>query len=84
MFSLKPEVPEFYLWRFLIDARHQGKGYGAEALRQIVEHVRGLGATELLTSAVPGEGSPEPFYRRYGFAPTGQIDDGEVVLRLGL
>jgi len=42
------------------------------------------GATELYTSAVPGEGSALPFYERYGFVRTGEIDEGEVVLRLGL
>ena len=27
-------------------------------------------------------GSPRPMYERYGFVPTGEIDDGEVVARL--
>jgi diamine N-acetyltransferase len=38
----------------------------------------------LLTSYQPGNGEPWPFYRRFGFRPTGEIDDGEVVLRLVL
>jgi diamine N-acetyltransferase len=42
------------------------------------------GARELLTSYHPGEGEPWPFYRRFGFEPTGEIDDGEIVLRLDL
>jgi hypothetical protein len=25
-----------------------------------------------------------PFYRRYGFAETGEVEDGEVVIRLEL
>ena len=37
------------------------------------------------TSAVPGDGSPLPFYERYGFVPTGElVFDGEVLLRLEL
>jgi len=73
------------LWRLLIDARHQGRGYGRAALDLLVDYVAGRpGATELYTSAVPGEGSALPFYERYGFVPTGEIDEGEVVLRLTL
>ena len=91
MLSLDPTgadnggVPEFYLWRLMIGEGHQGHGYGREAIRLIVDHVRALpGATGLLVSWVPGEGSPEPFYLGLGFVPTGEVDDGEVVARLAL
>ncbi len=54
-----PEKEEYFLWRFMIDAAHQGKGYGAEAIRLLVEHVRTRpGARVLYVSYVPGEGSP--------------------------
>jgi len=84
MLSLKPEVPDYFLWRLLIDTRHQGRGYGRATLDLIAEHVRSLGASELQTTAVPGEHSPQPFYERYGFVPTGVIEEGEVQLRLAL
>ena len=80
-----PEEPVYFLWRFMIDGRFQGKGYGARAMTLLIEDVRTRpGATELKTSWVPGEGSPEGFYRRLGFEPTGEIDEGEVVARLVL
>jgi len=84
MLSLKPEAHEFYLWRFMIADGFQRRGYGGAALRQVIEHVRALGAREFLTSTVPGEGTPRPFYESLGFAFTGQVDDGEEVLRLDL
>ncbi|MET9231215.1 GNAT family N-acetyltransferase [Lentzea sp. NPDC003310] len=75
----------YFLWRLLVGADHQGRGYGAAVLDEVVALLRAEGATELLTSCVPGEGSPEPFYRRYGFVPTGETDeDGEIILRLDL
>jgi diamine N-acetyltransferase len=44
--------------------------------------VRDQGATELLTSCVPGDGGPTGFYARLGFVPTGELDPaGEVILR---
>src|SRR5664279_6148228 len=30
----------YYLWRLLIDRRHQGRGYGSAALRLVVEYLR--------------------------------------------
>jgi diamine N-acetyltransferase len=74
----------YFLWRLLIDKRHQRRGIGREVLRQIVDLVRADGGTELLTSYEPGKGEPAPFYKKFGFQPTGEIDDGEIVLRLTL
>ena len=73
-----------FLWRLLIDKRHQRRGIGRAVLTQIVDLVRADGGTELLTSYEPGKGEPWPFYQRFGFQPTGEIDDGEIVLRLSL
>jgi diamine N-acetyltransferase len=77
-------IGPYFLWRLLIDERHQGRGFGRAALTRIVDLVRADGATELLTSYEPGDGEPWPFYRGFGFVPTGEIDDGEIVLRLDL
>jgi diamine N-acetyltransferase len=69
----------------MIGRDHQRKGFGAAAMRLIADHVRALpGGTALITSWVPVEGGPEPFYRGLGFVPTGEVDDGEHVGRLEL
>ncbi|MGW0083551.1 GNAT family N-acetyltransferase [Streptomyces sp. NPDC003393] len=77
-----PYTGRHFIWRLLVDERYQGRGIGREALRQVAALVRADGATELLTSYEPGDGEPWPFYRKFGFEPTGEIDDGEIVLRL--
>ncbi|WP_372672906.1 GNAT family N-acetyltransferase [Amycolatopsis kentuckyensis] len=74
----------YFLWRLLVDGRHQGCGIGRAVLDEVVALVRAAGATELLTSHQPGDDGPGAFYRKYGFAPTGEIDHGEIVLRLVL
>lgn len=80
-----PEKKEYFLWRFMIDAGHQGRGLGRRALDLVVEHVRGRpGATELRSSYVRGDHGPGEFYRRYGFVETGVVEEGEVVIRLEL
>ncbi|MGK5113580.1 GNAT family N-acetyltransferase [Geodermatophilus sp. CPCC 205506] len=88
MLSWKPRKGPYrgrhFLWRLLVDKRHQGRGIGRVVLTQLVDLVRADGGTELLTSYEPGKGEPWPFYQRFGFRPTGEIDDGEIVLRLPL
>jgi diamine N-acetyltransferase len=75
----------YFLWRLLIDAGHQRRGYGQAAMALVIDHVRrGPGATELFTSVHPGTGSPRPFYRALGFESTGEWFDDEEVYRLRL
>ena len=79
------ENPEYFLWRLMIAGPYQGKGYGRKAIELLVEYVKTRpGARELSTSYVPIEGGPEGFYRKMGFEPTGEVDDGEIVVRLTL
>lgn len=82
-----PDYIAHYLWKLLIDQRHQRQGLGTATLDLIVvEYFRGRpGVVEIWTSAGPGDGSPIPFYERYGFERTGRIVfDDEVLLRLPL
>lgn len=80
-----PEQPEVGVWRFMLDARYQGRGIGRAALLQVIEHVRRKGTFKSLElSYVPGPGCPEPFYRGLGFCHTGREDEGEIVLQLAL
>jgi diamine N-acetyltransferase len=75
----------YFLWRLMIDASHQRRGLGAAAMKELIAYVRARpGATRLVTSAVPGDGSPHDFYVRCGFRPTGEVDHGEDVLELSL
>ena len=87
--NCEPQPPEiigpWFLWKLLIDERHHGRGYGSEVVRQVAEIVRAEGATELLTSIVPGDGGPAGFYERLGFVPTGVLDvNDEVIVSLAL
>jgi diamine N-acetyltransferase len=74
----------YFLWRLLIDERHQRLGYGGSAVAAVAELIRHEGGTALLTSCVPGDGGPFPFYQALGFAPTGEMDEHEAVLRWDL
>ncbi len=82
--EVTPAHPEPYLWRLLVDRRHQRRGVGRRALDLLCDELRAEGCTTLITSWVPGLGTPAPFYRTYGFLETGETVDGETVVRLQL
>jgi len=80
-----PEKPEYFLWRYMIAHEFQGRGFGAQAIRLVIEHVRTRpNAKRFLTSVVPGEGSPQGFYEGQGFKLTGDEEDGELVMAMEL
>jgi diamine N-acetyltransferase len=82
MLYLDKIKPEYYLWRLMV---HQGKGFGFEAMKMVVDYVRTLPkAKELFTSYVPKKGDPSPFYRKLGFVDTGEMMEGEKVMRMEL
>src|SRR5262245_48196932 len=87
--NVVPQPPRiigpWFLWTLLVDERQQGRGYGGEIVRLVAQIVRENGATELLTSCVPGAAGPEAFYRHLGFRATGDFDEsGEIILTLKL
>lgn len=83
--SASPEEPDFFLWRLMIDRRHQAKGYGRAAVRCLIEHVRTRpGAQRLMVSHVKSAEAVGRFYQSLGFRYTGAEVDGEQVMVLDL
>jgi len=82
----KPREPDYYfLWRLMVDSRHQGRGVGRRAIELLVAHLRSRPNARLLrTRCLPGPGSPEGFYQRLGFRPTGTVVEGLTELGLQL
>lgn len=85
MISDIPEKAEYYLWRFMIDARHQGKGYGRQAMELLIQYIKTRPNAEVFyTSHRKGEGSPEGFYQKMGFEHTGEEENGEFFMKMEL
>jgi diamine N-acetyltransferase len=90
LFPLAEEVPGYpvpadapirgyVLVRLMVDARFQGRGYGRDALAAIVELVRERAVDTIRLSVVSENEQALEFYRRNGFAETGEIQGGEIV-----
>jgi GNAT superfamily N-acetyltransferase len=87
--DVTPKPPDiigpWFLWKLIVDERHQRRGIGRAIVEEVVRIIRAQGAAELMTSHVIAEGGPDGFYERLGFVPTGAYDpNGERILRLDL
>ena len=79
------EKPEYYLWRFMVDARYQGRGFGQRGLSLAIEYIRTRpNAESVFTSYVPGEAGPHGFYLKFGFLDTGESEGVEKVMKMEL
>lgn len=76
--EMSGQNPNPYLWRFLIDRLHQGRGIGSAALDRFEQWCREQGATAIDVSWGEGPGSPAAMYRARGYEPSGDIEDGEI------
>lgn len=78
------DYPVYFLWRFMIGSKFQNKGYGKQALNQVIEKCRNENIKFLYVSCTKLDAMPYDFYIRYGFEDTQKVDDKEQVLKLKL
>lgn len=74
----------YYLWRYMIAAEYQNKGYGKAILDLIVDKCKTDQKGYLYTSCEMNGDMPYQFYLKYGFMDTGTIAYGEQVLKLDI
>jgi diamine N-acetyltransferase len=87
LWDIQPPGSRFPGWglgRLLIDHRYQGRGYGTAAIDLLCAEIRSSSQHPqcLWTSYEPRADGPREFYAKYGFEPTGDVDDGEEVALL--
>lgn len=85
-FDLDNEDPgdRYWLWRFMIHAPLQRKGYGRLALAAVLDYFRAQGADLVTLSTKPDNAGALALYHRAGFRENGQTNGAEVVLKLSL
>lgn len=85
MLSDDANEQKYFLWRLMVDARYQKLGFAKHALELLFDYVRTRpGAKEILVSYRPGDESPQGFYEKMGFVPTGEMLKDEVMMRRDL
>ncbi len=86
MFGFDPDEGQYYLVRLMIDAQHQGKGFGKAATLAVIEKMKQIeDCREIYLSFVPENTGAEKLYSSVGFERTGRIsENGEVVMKFSL
>jgi predicted N-acetyltransferase YhbS len=81
-----PDEPtdRLYVWRLMIDAKHQMKGYGARTMRWVIDEARRLGVASVGLSHQMLPGNAGPFYEKLGFRYTGRVEHDEHMMVLPL
>jgi diamine N-acetyltransferase len=83
MYGRDPETGADWIIRLMIDAQHQGKGYGRAAMHAVIARIKQQpDCKEIRISYVPENSAAEQLYRSIGFEPTGEIEHDEVIARL--
>jgi diamine N-acetyltransferase len=75
------DATDYYIARFMIDARYQGRGYGRAAMMRLIERFEAERAHPTASlSFVPDNVAAERLYASVGFRKTGEISEGELVM----
>jgi diamine N-acetyltransferase len=82
MYAFDTDDKRYYLVRLMIDAKHQGKGYGKAATQEVIRRMSEIkDCREIYLSFVPENTGAEKLYSGVGFERTGEISNGEIVMR---
>ena len=83
MYGPDPEEDCYCVARLMIDKNHQGKGYGRAAMLEAIRRMRAEpDCHEIALSFEPENTGAEKLYESLGFKKTGEVIEGEVVMRL--
>lgn len=67
-----------YIWRLMIDAQFQGRGYGACALQEAKRIAKSWGYPGVSLTVADKPNSAIPYYEKFGFVPTGRVLWGDA------
>ncbi len=85
MYEKNYEENELYLCRFMIDQKHQGKGYGKAALDKLKEiAMDDENINKIKLSTDPKNKNGIRIYEKFGFIDMKYMDDDEEVFVLNL
>lgn len=75
------ELGVYDLSQFFIDERYQGKGYGIEATRLILDMMKEDGKFDRVNLCyIEGNEAAKNMYEKLGFYLTGDCDENEIVM----
>ena len=74
----------YWLFRFMIDKNHQGKGYASTVLELVRKEVLLLDCKRIQTMCKPSNIAASHVYQKFGFKEIGKLDDGDIHFEMSL
>lgn len=75
------ELRAYDLSQLFIDARYQGRGYGAETVRLLLQRLKADGKFgKVVLCYVDGDEPAKRLYEKLGFRHTGEVEADEIVM----
>ncbi|MBO4384519.1 MAG: GNAT family N-acetyltransferase [Clostridia bacterium] len=85
LYYTDPEYGEYEFSQFFIDRRYQGRGFGYEAAKRILDLMREDGRFDRVSLCyIDGDEAARKLYEKLGFRHTGEVEDDEVMMELML
>ena len=78
------DLESAYIWRLLIGAEHQGKGYGRQTMAVAEGIARDWGVPRVTLSIVKKPDGAQRFYEKCGYALTGKTIEDELQMSKAL
>ncbi|MFH8617293.1 GNAT family N-acetyltransferase [Streptomyces sp. NPDC017979] len=83
MWAYDDDHDAHWIGGMVVGAAEQGKGVGRATLGAVIEHLSALsGCRQICLSYHPGNTSAGSLYTSFGFQPTGDLEDDEIVMAL--
>lgn len=79
------DVPEYDIWHMMIDKEAQGRGYGSQALDQVIAYIKTKpfgDSSRVALTCNKNNIIARKLYERKGFSSTGNEDEDEVELAM--
>lgn len=85
MYSAPEDEDEAIVYRFMIDRREQGRGFGRAAVARVLEEIAGLARIRHVSICYePENAAARRLYASFGFVEKGLDEDGEMIAMLEL
>ena len=83
MYCIDEEDDEYWIYRLMIDAKYQSKGYGKAAMEKLIGIIKNDKEHQAIyISFEPNNTWAKQLYEKLGFKADGRVIDGEIVYKL--
>lgn len=80
MFGVDPDDFQYWIYRLMVDSSHQGKGYGIETMRQVIDRIKAKpDTTNIMVAYHPENKAAASLYQKLGFKVVGKASWGEIM-----